>query len=67
MIKKAAVVVVSGLILIVAAAFFIYPTPYKYLEYKEGDHSFPVKSNVLTGTTQFYIAPDGWTDERPSQ
>lgn len=64
--KKAAIIVVSGLILMVAFALLVYPTPYKYLEYKDGDSTWPVKSNVITGTTQFYVLPDGWNDERPS-
>lgn len=64
MIKKAAIVVVSGLILIVAVAFFIYPTPYKYIEIKREGGSIPIKTNIVTGKTQFYVFPSGWTDER---
>lgn len=63
MIKKAAIVVVSGLILMVAFAFLIYPTPYKYVEFKSGDNTWTAKSNRITGKTQFYVVPRGWVDE----
>lgn len=61
--KKAAIVVVSGLILMVAFAFLIYPTPYKYFEFHRDNVTWTAKENRITGKTQFYTVPNGWRDE----
>lgn len=61
--KKAAIIVVSGLILIVAFAYLIYPTPYRYDSYTtEGGWTIPVRENILTGVSQEYEPNEGWKD-----
>ncbi|KGE20063.1 hypothetical protein [Paenibacillus wynnii] len=60
MIKKAAVVVVVGLVLMAAFAILIYPTPYRYLEFRSGDRTVPVKTNVITGESKYFMTSSGW-------
>jgi len=60
--KKAAIVVVSGLILMVAFAFLIYPTPYRYMEFTRDGTTFPVKHNVITDKTQIFTTNNGWME-----
>ncbi|KWX79911.1 hypothetical protein [Paenibacillus jilunlii] len=60
--KKAAIIVVSGLILIAAFAFLIYPTPYKYMKYEnEYEMQVPMRINFITGDTEIFDESLGWT------
>ncbi|OZB90054.1 hypothetical protein CJP46_35335 [Paenibacillus sp. XY044] len=59
--KKYVAFVVSGLILMIAFAFLIYPTPYKYVEYTNGSgFKYPVRVNIITGKTMIFTVKDGW-------
>ncbi|WP_143186256.1 hypothetical protein [Paenibacillus sp. P3E] len=61
--KKAGIIVVSGLILIVAFALLIYPTPYKYFPFSStGDGYSAVRVNIITGKTEQYMRAHGWVD-----
>ncbi|MNH92843.1 hypothetical protein D3C73_454300 [compost metagenome] len=60
MIKKAIIVVISALILLVAFAYLIFPTPYRYLEYKNNEVIYPIRVNVLTGKTEGLSLEIGW-------
>lgn len=59
--KNAAIIVVSGLILIAAFAFLIYPTPYKYMKYENGyEIQVPMRINFITGDTEIFDESLGW-------
>jgi hypothetical protein len=59
--KKAAIIVVSGLILIVAFAYLIYPTPYKYMKYEDDyETQIPMRVNFISGDTQIFDDSLGW-------
>ncbi|MNM07364.1 hypothetical protein D3C81_174060 [compost metagenome] len=59
--KKAAIIVVSGLILIAAFAYLIYPTPYKYMKYEDKyEVQVPMRTNFITGDTEIFDDSVGW-------
>lgn len=58
--RKAIIVVVSGIVFMITFALLIYPTPYRYFSY--GENRMPVKYNVITGKTMQYSPTLGWFD-----
>lgn len=60
MLKKAAIIVVSGLILIATFAYFVYPTPYKYFEQVSGEFTYNVRVNIITGEVNVLNVYKGW-------
>lgn len=65
--KKAAIIVISGLILIAAFSFLIYPTRYKYQEvtfdgYNDSSYKISIRTDRITGNVEQYDEENGWID-----
>lgn len=66
--KKSIFIVISGLILIIAFAYFIYPTQYTYLDYEDGYvqdgkqflFKTPMRINLFTRKTERFDEEQGW-------
>jgi hypothetical protein len=56
------------LVVIIVFSIFVYPTPYRYLEYgvTEGSN-FPIRTNWITGKTYILTHTKGWEEVKKAE